>query len=73
MASLSVPDEKALIDLANTLRKNKLKYHMFSEPDIGDQFTALVIEPSVLSSKLCSNLPLALKGLGKQQKIYEAL
>jgi hypothetical protein len=34
---------------------------VFTEPDIDNQVTAITIEPSVETQKLCSNLPLALK------------
>jgi hypothetical protein len=36
---------------------------VFREPDINNEITAIAVEPSEKSRKLCSNLPLALKGL----------
>ena len=33
----------------------------FFEPDLGNVLTAITLEPSILSKKLCSNLPLILK------------
>jgi len=36
---------------------------LFFEPDIGNQLTAIALEPSERAGKLTSNLPLALKDL----------
>jgi len=38
-----------------------IKYSVFKEPDIDNQVTAIALEPSDLTRKLCSNIPLALK------------
>jgi len=38
-----------------------LKTTAFREPDIGNQITAIAIEPSERTRKLTSKLPLALK------------
>lgn len=64
ISSLSVPNEMKLLGLANLLKENGIKCTIFYEPDINNKATALVIQPGEKSSKLCSNLPLALKGVG---------
>jgi hypothetical protein len=58
---LTVENEKALYQLLDKIKFYDLKYTTFTEPDIGDQLTAIAIEPSERTQKLTSNLPLALK------------
>ena len=58
---LSVPDEPSLLNLLEKFKKEDLAYSVFREPDIGNQVTAIAVEPGEKSKKLCSNLPLALK------------
>jgi hypothetical protein len=38
-----------------------LKYSVFYEPDINNQATAIAVEPSEKTQRLCSKLPLALE------------
>jgi len=42
-------------------KKHNLKTTIFKEPDIGNEVTAIAVQPSEKSKKLTSNLPLALK------------
>lgn len=58
---LSAKDEESLIVLASKFEAEGLKYVLFREPDIADQVTAIAVEPSDKTKRLCSNLPLALK------------
>lgn len=58
---LTVENEKALYFLLEKIKFYDLKYTTFTEPDIGNQLTAVCIEPSERTQKLTSNLPLALK------------
>lgn len=60
---LSVQDEQSLLTLLEKIQKHGLKCSVFREPDINNEITAIAVEPSEKSRKLCSNLPLALKGL----------
>lgn len=60
---LSVADESALIELIDKFNENGLRVSIFREPDIDNQITAIAVEPSVLTRKLTSNLPLMLKEL----------
>ena len=61
LALLSTKDEQSLINLISKCQSKDLKVSVFTEPDIDNQVTAITIEPSVETQKLCSNLPLALK------------
>lgn len=58
---LSVANEKELERLIERARAHEIKFSIFREPDVGDQITAIALEPGVKSKKLCSNLRLALK------------
>ena len=60
---LSVENEEALKRLLRKIQFNDIKYTIFTEPDIGNQLTAIAIEPTYESWKLTSSLPLALKEL----------
>ena len=58
---LSVPDEQSLLKLLKKAQMRGLTYSVFKEPDIGNQVTAITLEPSERARKLCSNLPLTLQ------------
>lgn len=58
---LSVPDEKALIDLIEQAVAHDISYSIFREPDIDNEITAIALAPCPKSKKLCSRLPLALR------------
>ncbi len=58
---LSVKNEKALVKLSKKLKTSKIKHTIFTEPDIGDQITALALEPSDEAMAFCKELPTALK------------
>lgn len=60
---VSVPDEVALIGLATRARERGITTHLVHEPDIGDEATALALEPGEPARRLCSSLPLALRDL----------
>jgi len=61
LALLSTRDENSLKDLLNKFQSKGLNFSVFTEPDIDNQITAVAIEPSVETQRICSNLPLALK------------
>lgn len=65
VALLSVENEKTLHDLTLKFKENNLEHSAFFEPDIGNQLTAVTVEPTDKARKLCSNLPLALKEINK--------
>lgn len=58
---LSVANEKQLIKLSKKLKTSKIKHTIFTEPDIGDQITALALEPSDDAAGFCKELSTALK------------
>jgi len=58
---LSVENEETLHFYLEKIKYRNLKYSIFTEPDIGNQLTAVALEPGQTSQKLVSNLPLALK------------
>ena len=60
---LSVADEKALLEMVSQANSLGLKCSVFREPDIGNQVTAIALEPNEASKRLCSRLTLALKGV----------
>lgn len=58
---LSVPDEAALTELAITARCAGVLSASMTEPDIGNQLTALALGVDAGAQRLCANLPLALR------------
>lgn len=55
---LETVDEKSLKALIRKFELKKLNYTVFREPDIGDQITAIAVEPSKETKKLVRSLPL---------------
>lgn len=55
---VGVDDERALTELYRRAEWGDLKASAFREPDLGDQLTAVALEPTRRSSRLCRNLPL---------------
>lgn len=64
---LSVENEHALEFFLEKIKYHKLKHTIFLEPDIGNQMTAIAVEPCERTMKLCSNLPLALSELCQEK------
>jgi len=60
---LSVANEDELVKLIEQAADLGIKYSIFREPDIGDQITAIALEPGPKSKKLCGKLKLALRGI----------
>jgi peptidyl-tRNA hydrolase len=58
---VAVPDEDSLLSLANRAAQAELRHVVVREPDDGDRPQAVVLEPGVTASRLCSQYPLALK------------
>jgi hypothetical protein len=50
-----------LLTLINKFEHNNINLSIFREPDMDNQVTAVALEPTARATKLCSNLPLALK------------
>jgi hypothetical protein len=60
---LSVNDERELLSIHSKATQQGIKASVFQEPDLNNQVTAITLEPSSDTRKLCSNLPLALKNV----------
>ena len=61
MVQLSVGTETDLLKLIEKCEKLKLTYTVFKEPDLNDSITAIAIEPSPITKKVVSHLPLLFK------------
>lgn len=58
---LSVANEEELkLFIAQAIIQD-IRISIFREPDVDNEITAIALEPSTKSKKLCSRLPLALK------------
>ena len=59
---LSVKNEEELVQLIEQAANHGIHHSIFREPDIDNQITAIALSPGPKSKKLCSRLPLALRG-----------
>lgn len=55
---VTVPDEIALIALASRALAAGIEVSTWSEPDLADEKTAVVLQPGAIAQRLCSNMPL---------------
>ena len=55
---LSVKDEERLKRLIDIAELNNIKHSVFREPDIGNEITAIALEPSSVSKKITSKIKL---------------
>ena len=53
--------EQSLKDLISKANAKGIKYSAFTEPDLNDSLTSIVLEPCEEASKMCSSLQLAFK------------
>lgn len=60
---LSVANEIELLELIRQAEENGIACSVFREPDIDNQITAIALAPGSVTKKLCSRLPLALRGI----------
>ena len=59
---VSVPNEEALLALASEAAIGKeLCTTLVCEPDLGDEYTALAMQPGPVAGALCASLSLALR------------
>lgn len=63
---LSVKNQDELIELTKKLSQNGILFSKFYEPDLEDELTAVALEPSNMSRKIVSNIPLMLKEYRKE-------
>lgn len=61
LVCLAVSNETELKSICDKLIIKGLEFSIFREPDLGNQVTAICIEPSEQTQKVVSNLPLMLK------------
>lgn len=61
VALLSCENEQSLKDLISKANAKGIKYSAFTEPDLSDSLTSIVLEPCEEASKMCSSLQLAFK------------
>ena len=61
LAVLAAKNEHELIHVFNKAQLMGIRCSLFREPDIGDQVTAIVLEPCKGAKSLCGSFPLALK------------
>ena len=55
---VTCPDLESLTELAATAVERGIRVSLNYEPDVGDELTAVVMEPGEASRKLCGSLPL---------------
>lgn len=58
---VAVPDELALAELAARAVEEGLARTIVREPDLDNTITAVALEPGHVASRLCAEMPLALK------------
>lgn len=66
---LSVADEDELKELGEIAESNNLPVSWFTEPDIGDQLTAIAIAPSPATVAITAHLSLALSETCSRENI----
>jgi len=60
---VTVPDLSSLEEIATSASSRGLRVSLNFEPDVGNELTAVVVEPHPEARRLCSALPLLGKGL----------
>ncbi len=60
---LQAQDEHHLYELMEKADERKVRNSFFIDSDLGEQWTAIALEPCKEARRLTSNLPLAFKGL----------
>jgi peptidyl-tRNA hydrolase len=58
---LAAPSEQALDELSRRALHRGVPHSVWTEPDLGDEVTALAFAPGSAARRLCANLPLALR------------
>lgn len=58
---LSVKDLSSLVALCSRLDGLGINYSSFCEPDIGNELTAIAVEPTPMATRHVSDVPLAMK------------
>ncbi len=58
---LSVSDKDELLNFIEKIKSMGIRHSVFIEPDLNNEITAIALEPTERSHKVCSNLPLMFK------------
>lgn len=58
---LSCKDEEAINKLIHKAERKNIRFSIFREPDLDNQITAIALEPTKRSKRICSSLPLAMR------------
>jgi len=61
IAVLQAANENDLINIIRKASNKDIKFSTFQEPDLNNEYTAIVLDCCNESKKICSNLKLALK------------
>ena len=61
LVMLSVQDKDSLLNFLEKIRAKNINVSVFVEPDIGNEITAIALEPTDKARRLCSNIPLMFK------------
>ena len=69
---LELKSEKQLVLLIQSCVRLDLKHSVFREPDIGNEITAVAIEPSELTQKVVRKIPLLFKSKGNENTYKES-
>lgn len=65
---LEAANAENLYNILDEAKNRAIPYHIFREPDIGDEITAALFEPSKETVQLLSNLPCAGKNVAYQKE-----
>ena len=68
---LSVENEEQLLLFLEKCKWYNLKTTIFKEPDIGNEVTAIAVEPGSRTKKLTSRLPLAFKEINYEKNTLQ--
>ena len=66
---LSTNNQENLLELADKLSQKGILFSKFYEPDIGNELTAIALEPSSEARRMVSSFPLLLKGIRKEEQV----
>ena len=72
LAILSVKDEQALELLRHCCIQQDILIADFREPDIGDELTAIALEPCEAAQRLTAGLPLAMREYAEEAEAAAA-
>lgn len=56
---LNARDEIHIFEMMEEVVRKDVNFSIFREPDMNDEITVIVLEPSARSAKICRKLPLA--------------